>query len=53
MMKLGETWSQIHLGVHLSLQKAKAAYCDTYEQELIINLNKYMFRTHPSDTHCL
>jgi hypothetical protein len=34
MMKLGETWSQLHLGVHLSLQKAKAAYRDTYEKVL-------------------
>jgi len=34
MMKLGKTWSQLHLGVHLSIQKAKAAYRETYEQEL-------------------
>jgi hypothetical protein len=34
MLKRGKTWSQLHLSVHLSLQKAKTAYRAAYGKEL-------------------
>jgi len=34
MMKLRKTWSQLHLSVHLSLQKAKTAYRVVYGKAL-------------------
>ena len=34
MLKRGKTWSQLHLSVHLSLQKAKTAYRAVYGKAL-------------------